>query len=42
MDVPFTQYLRPSGLPIPVLIDRPNYIVEQARAALAKAKEIEP
>lgn len=34
--IPFTQYLRPNGRPVPVEIDRPPEIEAKAEAILAK------
>ena len=31
MDVPFTQYIRPSGRPVPVRIDRPDDVAAKAQ-----------
>ena len=39
--VPFTQYLRPDGRPIPVWIDRPDHIAERAREIIAAGFQFE-
>jgi len=33
-DVPFTQYMRPNGRPVPMTIDRPESVANQAQQLL--------
>lgn len=39
--VPFTQFMRPSGRPANVIIDRPVEIAEKAQALIAKGYELQ-
>ena len=40
-DIPFTQYLRPLGKPVPVTIDRPHRIADLAEKIIARGFRFE-